>query len=139
MRIAGAPISWGVCEVPGWGHQIEPRRVLAEMSRLGLAATEFGPDGWLPDDTAERARLLAHENLQPVGAFVPESEVADLLRETERAHDGVSIGSYPFFREGRVGANFVVRSEDQELAQACADLLAASLESAGYPAVPGGI
>ena len=74
-----------------------------------------------------------------VGAFVPESEVADLLRETERAHDGVSIGSYPFFREGRVGANFVVRSEDQELAQACADLLAASLESAGYPAVPGGI
>ena len=74
-----------------------------------------------------------------VGAFVPESEVADLLRETERAHDGVSIGSYPFFREGRVGANFVVRSESPDLAQACADLLAASLESAGYPAVPGGI
>ena len=74
-----------------------------------------------------------------VGAFVPESEVADLLRETERTHDGVSIGSYPFFREGRVGANFVVRSEDPELAQACADLLGASLESAGYPAVPGGI
>lgn len=74
-----------------------------------------------------------------VGAFAPESEVADLLRETERAHEGVSIGSYPFFREGRIGANFVVRSEDAELAQACADLIAASLESAGYPAVPGGI
>jgi inosose dehydratase len=71
MRIAGAPISWGVCEVPGWGHQLEPRRVLAEMSRLGLPATEFGPDGWLPSDTAERAQLLADADLAPVGAFVP--------------------------------------------------------------------
>ncbi|WP_114228340.1 MULTISPECIES: competence/damage-inducible protein A [Sphingomonas] len=74
-----------------------------------------------------------------VGAMAPESEVADLLRETERSTAGVSIGSYPFFREGKTGANFVVRSEDGELAQATADLLAASLESAGYPAVPGGI
>ena len=74
-----------------------------------------------------------------IGAMAPESEVAELLREAERAHDGVVVGSYPFFREGQVGANFVVRSEDPDLAQACADLLSASLESAGYPAVPGGI
>jgi len=74
-----------------------------------------------------------------VGAMAPESEVADLLREAERATAGISIGSYPFFREGRVGANFVVRSEDAALAEQTADLLAASLESAGYPAVPGGI
>jgi molybdenum cofactor synthesis domain-containing protein len=74
-----------------------------------------------------------------IGGFIPESEVADLLRETERAHEGIAIGSYPFFREGRVGANFVVRSEDPEQAQAVADQLAASLESAGYPVVPGGI
>jgi inosose dehydratase len=44
VRIAGAPISWGVCEVPGWGHQLDPDRVLAEMRDAGLAATEFGPD-----------------------------------------------------------------------------------------------
>jgi len=74
-----------------------------------------------------------------VGAMAPESEVADLLREAERATAGISIGSYPFFRDGRVGANFVVRSEDAALAEQTADLLAASLESAGYPAVPGGI
>jgi inosose dehydratase len=23
-RIAGAPISWGLCEVPGWGYQLSP-------------------------------------------------------------------------------------------------------------------
>jgi molybdopterin-biosynthesis enzyme MoeA-like protein len=74
-----------------------------------------------------------------VGGFVPESEVADLLRETERAHDGVSIGSYPFFRDGRVGSNFVVRSEDEDRAQACIDDLTASLTSAGYVVEPGGI
>jgi molybdopterin-biosynthesis enzyme MoeA-like protein len=71
--------------------------------------------------------------------MVPESEVAELLRETERAHEGVAIGSYPFFREGRVGANFVIRSEEMELAQAVADQLQASLESAGYLVVAGGV
>ena len=74
-----------------------------------------------------------------VGGFVPESEVADLLRETERAHDGVSIGSYPFFREGRVGSNFVVRSEEEALAQACIDELANGLRAAGFEVVDGGI
>jgi molybdopterin-biosynthesis enzyme MoeA-like protein len=74
-----------------------------------------------------------------IGSMAPESEVADLLREAERAHPGTSVGSYPFFKQGKVGANFVVRSEDAELAQSCVDLIAASLESAGYPAVPGGI
>lgn len=74
-----------------------------------------------------------------IGGFVPESEVADLLRATERAHDGVSIGSYPFFREGRVGSNFVVRSEEEGRAQACIDELAAGLARAGYDVVAGGI
>jgi molybdenum cofactor synthesis domain-containing protein len=86
--------------------------------------------------TLEGGRPLVSVTL---GSMAPESEVADLLREAERAHPGVSVGSYPFFKEGKVGANFVVRSEDLELAQACADLVAASLESAGYVAVPGGI
>lgn len=74
-----------------------------------------------------------------IGGMVPESEVADLLRETERAHAGIAIGSYPFFREGKVGANFVIRSEDLTQAQAVADLLQASMESAGFMVVPGGI
>lgn len=71
MRIAGAPISWGVCEVPGWGYQLEPDRVLTEMRELGLTATEFGPQGWLPVPPAERAAVLARHGLAAVGAFVP--------------------------------------------------------------------
>lgn len=71
MKIAGAPISWGVCEVPGWGHQLEPERVLAEMTAIGLVATEFGPQGWLPQAPAERAAAIAPYGLAAVGAFVP--------------------------------------------------------------------
>lgn len=74
-----------------------------------------------------------------VGAWVAESEVADLLRDTQRAYAGVSIGSYPFFREGRVGANFVIRATDQTLLDTCADALSAALEAQGRAPVTGGI
>lgn len=71
MKIAGAPISWGVCEVPGWGYQMSPERVLSEMRAIGLAATEFGPQGWLPVAPGDRAATLAQHGLGAVGAFVP--------------------------------------------------------------------
>lgn len=70
-RIAAAPISWGVCEVPGWGPQLPATRVLAEMAALGITAIEFGPDGFLPDDPAAKAAVLAEFRIQPVGGFVP--------------------------------------------------------------------
>jgi molybdenum cofactor synthesis domain-containing protein len=74
-----------------------------------------------------------------LGARAPESEVADLLRETEAEHPGVSIGSYPFFKDGRYGANFVIRSEDGGLARKCGEALASRLREAGYEPVDGGI
>jgi inosose dehydratase len=70
-RIAGAPISWGVCEVPGWGHQLTPERVLAEMAEVGLVATEFGPDGFLPHAPEAKAATLAGHGLTAVGGFTP--------------------------------------------------------------------
>ena len=76
---------------------------------------------------------------ETVGAWVQESEVADLLRETEQAHEGCAIGSYPFFREGRVGANFVVRSVDPALLEACCEALVIGLRALGREAVPGGV
>lgn len=70
-RVAGAPISWGVCEVPGWGHQASPERVLAEMRDVGLVATELGPEGFLPRDPRRAATLLGSYGLELVGGFVP--------------------------------------------------------------------
>ena len=74
-----------------------------------------------------------------IGARAPESDVADLLRETEAANPGVAIGSYPFFKDGRYGANFVIRSEDGELAQRTGDELSSKLREAGYEPVEGGL
>lgn len=71
QRIAGAPISWGVCEVPGWGYQLRPHRVLKEMREVGLSATELGPEGFLPGDPAAMASVLSQHGLQAVGGFTP--------------------------------------------------------------------
>ncbi|HKO85482.1 MAG TPA: TIM barrel protein [Actinomycetota bacterium] len=70
-KIAGAPISWGVCEVPGWGYQLGPGQVLAEMREVGLTATEFGPDGFLPTQPDAMTRVLDHHGLQAIGGFTP--------------------------------------------------------------------
>lgn len=89
IRIAGAPISWGVCEVPGWGYQLPAERVLDEARSLGIRAVEAGPDGFLPADPEETSRLLARFDLRLVGGFVPavlhDPSVRDeQLREVER-------------------------------------------------------
>jgi molybdenum cofactor synthesis domain-containing protein len=76
---------------------------------------------------------------ETIGCWTAESEVADLLRETEKAHPAAQIGSYPFFREGKVGANFVVRSTDAGELRSCVDTLCDALASAGRDFTPGGI
>lgn len=81
------------------------------------------------------ARLLS----ETVGCWCQESEVADLLAATEKAHPGCQIGSYPFWREGRSGANFVIRSTEAENLAACTRTLVAGLAALGKPAEPGGI
>lgn len=76
---------------------------------------------------------------EQIGCWVAESEIADLLARTEKTHEGSQIGSYPFFREGRVGANFVVRATDPAVLADCVTALSDALEAGGWPVVPGGI
>jgi inosose dehydratase len=109
-KIAGAPISWGVCEVPGWGYQLTPERVLAEMRDVGLAATEFGPDGFLPADPAVMAEFLAARQLTAVGGFTPVvlhepghdpvPEIDRLLDGYDASHAGVLVLSAATGRDG---------------------------------------
>lgn len=70
-RLAAAPISWGVCEVPGWGYQLDRESVLADMRALGIVATELGPDGFLPEAPVDKTTLLGSYGLRPAGGFVP--------------------------------------------------------------------
>jgi inosose dehydratase len=70
-RVAAAPISWGVCEVPGWGLMLPAARVLPEMRSLGLTATELGAPGFLPWTANELKQVLDDEGMSLVGGFVP--------------------------------------------------------------------
>ncbi|MEV4127638.1 TIM barrel protein [Nocardia sp. NPDC049707] len=81
LRIAAAPISWGVCEVPGWGHVLDARTVLTEMAALGISATELGPPGYLPRDPAELRSLLDDFDITSVGGFL----ALPLHRDSDRA------------------------------------------------------
>ena len=76
---------------------------------------------------------------ETVGCWTAESEVAEILRQVETAHDGCQIGSYPFFREGKVGANFVIRSTSRETLESAVDTLCEALGEEGYDFTPGGI
>ena len=70
-RIAGAPISWGVCEAPGWGYELAPDRVLAEMHDLGLRTTDLGPTGYLGAQAADVRAHLGRYDMSLVGGFLP--------------------------------------------------------------------
>ncbi|WP_305096887.1 competence/damage-inducible protein A [Croceibacterium aestuarii] len=76
---------------------------------------------------------------ETVGGWIQESQVADLLREVEKAHEGCQIGSYPFFREGKTGANFVIRSTDRDALDSCVDTLCEGLGERGFDFTPVGI
>ncbi len=88
-RLAGAPISWGACEVPGWGVMPSPEDVLREMSELDLHGTELGPPGFLPEEPEALAAMLERHGLTLVGGFVPlvlhEPELDQAIDETRRA------------------------------------------------------
>ncbi len=86
-------------------------------------------DGKLPGGRPVLSRTIA--------AWTVESRVASILAAVEKAHAGVQIGSYPFWREGRTGANFVIRSVDQALLDATAAALVAALAADGITAVDG--
>ena len=94
-RLAGAPISWGVCEVPGWGIELPPQRVLGEMQSLGLIATELGSDGYLPTDPAELKHLCSRFGLTMIGGFVPlvVHQPDELATTIEAAHRAASLMS----------------------------------------------
>ena len=100
-RLAAGPISWGVCEVPGWGLQLTPERVFSEMAGLGITATELGPQGWLPGDGREARRILDRFGLQLVGGFVPvvlhEPDAGAMREHAQRAAEQLAAAGGEVF------------------------------------------
>ena len=70
-RVASAPISWGICEVPGWGAMLPTQRVLGEMAGLGFTATELGAPGFLPTAPDAVKDELSSFGMSLLGGFTP--------------------------------------------------------------------
>jgi inosose dehydratase len=85
-RVAGAPISWGVIEIPDWGYQMPADRLLREAASVGLEAMEAGPEDFLPPDPAEVRALLSEHGLGLVGGFVPA-----VLHEPQVRQEGLDL------------------------------------------------
>jgi len=131
-----------MARVPDGANLIENRKSGAPGIQLGniylMAGVPHITAGMLDALTGQLeggAPLLS----RTIGSWAPESEIADILRGAEKAHEACQIGSYPFFREGRVGANFVVRSTDERRLDLCTENLTEELEKAGFSVTQGGI
>ncbi|NCN84548.1 MAG: competence/damage-inducible protein A [Sphingomonadales bacterium] len=131
-----------MARVPAGSELIENRMSGAPGIRLGnlflMAGVPHITAGMLDalTGTLEGGAPLLSATL---GAWAPESEIAGILGDTEKAHETCVIGSYPFFRDGTVGANFVVRSTEAHDLETCRAALKAALEAAGYEVTDGGI
>ncbi len=92
VRIANAPVSWGVFfgddpTNPPW------TKVLDEIAGAGYRWTELGPIGYLPEDPAELSDALASRDLSLIGGFIYEPlhdratrpQVLETARRTCRA------------------------------------------------------
>ncbi len=98
------------------GFQVENVFVLAGVPKIMQAMLE-----------QLRPRLKGGRTIlsETLAIYAPESEMAGVLADIEGAQKGISVGSYPFFRDGVVGTEIVVRSvEADRIAKAIVDLQA---------------
>jgi len=66
-----------------------------------------------------------------IGARIAESVVADLLQQVETDIEGIQVGSYPFWRDGVIGSNFVVRSTSAHQMNLAADAILKGIRGLG--------
>jgi inosose dehydratase len=109
VRIAGAPISWGINEVEGWGYQMGAQRVLDEAVSLGLPAIESGPEGFLPKDPVKASRVLGEHGLHLVGGFVPV-----VLHRAEAREEGLASVERQAEFFAATGADVLILAADIE-------------------------
>lgn len=66
-----------------------------------------------------------------VDAFLREGDFADALEKIQQRYSTVEIGSYPFNREGKLGATLVARGTDAALLRKVIDEIAAAIAALG--------
>jgi len=71
IRVANAPVSWGIMEVEGWSPPLPYATFLDELEASGYQGTELGPYGYLPSEPEALRGELDRRSLALTSAFVP--------------------------------------------------------------------
>jgi molybdenum cofactor synthesis domain-containing protein len=72
-----------------------------------------------------------------VGGFIGEGVIAKDLGLLQQRYPALDIGSYPFFRQGRFGASFVIRGTDEAAIAKAAEELRAIIRNLGAEPIEG--
>jgi len=91
IRLAAAPVSWGVTEVVSGAARLPWTQVMDEIAAAGYVATELGPYGYYPTDASTLRAALAQRGLTLASAFVPVPLSAP-ARFADAADDALTIG-----------------------------------------------
>lgn len=125
LRMARIPFGATLVENPvskAPGFRLENVYVMAGVPAIMQAMFES-----IRHELVGGAPLLS----RTVAARVAEGAIASALADIQNAHEGVEIGSYPFFRGGIVGTSIVLRSTDPAALDRAAEAYVALLASQG--------
>ncbi len=107
IKVANAPVSWGIYEF----EDVEPKfpytRVLDEIAEIGYRGTELGPYGYFPTDPAAQRHELERRNLQLVSAFVPVELVARSAHEAG-AEEAIEVATLL----AALGAEYIILADE---------------------------
>jgi len=89
------------------------------------------------DTIAGTLRHGAPIQSRAIGAFLGEGVIAKGLGEIQADYPELDVGSYPFFRQGRYGASFVIKGTDPSRIEAAADSLRRLIRTLGAEPIEG--
>jgi inosose dehydratase len=107
IRIANAPVSWGIYEFEELEQKYPYTQVLDEMVETGYTGLELGPWGYLPTDPDVLRPELEKRNLQLLSSYVPMTladESAHEASETQALKVGKLLAA--------LGAEFIVLADN---------------------------
>ncbi len=107
IKIASAPVSWGIYEFEGIAPKYPYQRVLDEIQQTGYTGIELGPYGYLPTDPDVLRRELGARGLQLLSAFVP-VKLVDAGAHEAGAEAALKVGRLL----AALGAQYIVLADD---------------------------
>ena len=83
------------------------------------------------EELSPRLKRGAVVQVATIEAHLPEGQIAAALAQIQSGHKTVSVGSYPFYREGGPGTQLVVRGRDAAEVEAAASEIEAAVRIEG--------